>query len=651
MPSKSKIEKLIIQREGLQTKLKIFIKYVDKVANSHALEEVALPNVVKIELGYRLEHLKITFGEYELVQAEIDELTDDEGETTSYREKFETRYFEALARSENLLSRGAPVDLAQPPPVPNIQEANLINPNLDAFRVQGVRLPTIELPKFGGDLAEWLGFRDTFVSLIHQNNQISDIQKFHYLRAALQGDAEQIIKSLEFSAANYAVAWEALRNRFDNRSLLIHNHIKAIFSIEPIQRESATQIRKVLDTLNKHLRALNALDQPTAHWDVLLIYIISTKLDKITARAWEKEKTDNEVRTLEDLKRFLKSRSDMLETLEINNLQIDKNVKSKFNNSNQARVKSFLTKKSNCLFCGGEHHLQDCSTFLELSPQQKAEKVKEFKLCLNCLRPGHFVKDCKGSRCKKCQSKHNTLLHFEKGESNSATSSSSSQESKTLTSCCVTVKNDGVLSTASLLVADSKKQLKTARMVLDNGSQTGLITEKLCTLLNLEKIPINVTLSVVNNLASSVKYRCNVQVVSKQNNFKFEVSCLVVPEITTHSPNSIIGSLLSKIPSHLNLADPDLDKEGKVDILIGNNVFWNLICIGQIKLNDEGLILQKTRLGWILAGPIPNSSLKSQFNIIRCNLIQNLNVEKQLVKFWELEEHLHKREKSVDEKL
>ena len=86
MPSKSKIEKLIIQREGLQTKLKIFMKYVDKVAISHALEEVALPNLVKIELGYRLEHhLKIAFGEYELVQVEIDKLTDDEGETTSYR--------------------------------------------------------------------------------------------------------------------------------------------------------------------------------------------------------------------------------------------------------------------------------------------------------------------------------------------------------------------------------------------------------------------------------------------------------------------------------------------------------------------------------------------------------------------------------------
>ncbi|XP_033213705.1 uncharacterized protein LOC117170777 [Belonocnema kinseyi] len=454
--------------------------------------------------------------------------------------------------------------------------------------------------------------------------------------------------------ANYTVAWEALCNRFNNTNLLIHNHIKAIFSIEAVQQESAAQIRKVLDTSNKHLRALNALNQPTDQWDVLLIYIVTTKLDKITARAWEKEKTENEFRTLEDLKNFLKARSDMLETLEINNLQIDKNAKLKSNNnnkSNQSKVKSFLAKKLNCLFCDGEHFIQDCSKFIELVPQQRAEKIKSFKVFLNCFRPGHYVKQCRSTNCKKCHSKHNTMLHFEKGESSSETSAAAPQESKTLSSCCVNVKNDGVLSTASVLVANSDKQLKTARIVLDNGSQTGHITEKLCDSLNLQKIPIDVTLSVVNNLSSSVKYRCNVQILSRQNNFEFKVPCLVVPEITTHSPNSKISTIASKIPSHLNLADPEFDKAGKIDILIGNNIFWTLICIGQVKLNDQGLLLQKTRLGWILAGPMPNSSLMSRFNTVRCNLIQNINIEKQIAKFWELEEHLNKKSKSIDEKL
>lgn len=163
-----------------------------------------------------------------------------------------------------------------------------------------------------------------------------------------------------------------------------------------------------------------------------------------------------------------------------------------------------------------------------------------------------------------------------------------------------------MLSTASVLVENSNKKLKSARAILDNGSQTGLITEKFVNYLNLKKIPIDVTLNAVNNLASNIKYRCVVQISSRQYNFTFKISCLVVLEITTHFPNSAIKSSTLDIPSHIPLADPDFEKSGKIDILIGNNIFWNLISLGQVKLNNEGLLLQKTRLGWILAGPTPN---------------------------------------------
>jgi len=61
-------------------------------------------------------------------------------------------------------------------------------------------------------------------------------------------------------------------------------------------------------------RNLNALDQATGHWDALLIYLISTKLDSITARAWKKERARNERPTLEDFKAFLNSRVDLLKT-------------------------------------------------------------------------------------------------------------------------------------------------------------------------------------------------------------------------------------------------------------------------------------------------------------------------------------------------
>jgi len=48
--------------------------------------------------------------------------------------------------------------------------------------------------------------------------------------------------------------------------------------------------------------------------------------------------------------------------------------------------------------------------------------VKSNDLCMNCLRPGHFVKQCRSmNRCRRCQKSHHTLLHAEQGADDSTT--------------------------------------------------------------------------------------------------------------------------------------------------------------------------------------------------------------------------------------
>jgi len=71
----------------------------------------------------------------------------------------------------------------------------------------GVKLPKIKLPYFDGSYDNWSAFYDTFQSLIHKNNKISDIEKFHYLRGALKDSAAKVIQHLEVSAMNYQSAW------------------------------------------------------------------------------------------------------------------------------------------------------------------------------------------------------------------------------------------------------------------------------------------------------------------------------------------------------------------------------------------------------------------------------------------------------------
>lgn len=59
-----------------------------------------------------------------------------------------------------------------------------------------VKLPTIQLPKFCGAYETWLEFRDTFTCLVYYHDEIDEINKFHYLRASMEGSAVVVIQSI-----------------------------------------------------------------------------------------------------------------------------------------------------------------------------------------------------------------------------------------------------------------------------------------------------------------------------------------------------------------------------------------------------------------------------------------------------------------------
>ena len=77
---------------------------------------------------------------------------------------------------------------------------------------------------------------------------------------------------------------------------------------------------------------------------------------------------------------------------------------------------------SSCILCKSERHpLYACSKFKALPHDKMISILKSNGICMNCLGPGHFVKQCKSlHRCKKCQKPHHSLLHLEeRGDSHS----------------------------------------------------------------------------------------------------------------------------------------------------------------------------------------------------------------------------------------
>ena len=91
---------------------------------------------------------------------------------------------------------------------------------------QSAKLPKLELPKFSGDVLNWISFWDQFTAVVH-NADMPNIQKFTYLLSLLKDEAKSVISGLSTTDSNYEVARKLLIERYDRKDRIIFAHIQA----------------------------------------------------------------------------------------------------------------------------------------------------------------------------------------------------------------------------------------------------------------------------------------------------------------------------------------------------------------------------------------------------------------------------------------
>jgi len=214
--------------------------------------------------------LELYWAEYNDVQSRLESLDESEGcDRDGFEEALSGRICEPISLSPTL-------------------RASIFFPSSSNVRESDsstdIRLSKLNLLTFSGKYDEWFPFFDIFNLVIHSNTSLSNTQRFQYLRASLIGDTSAVISSLELSDANYDVAWTILRERYDNKRVIVQTHISAIFDLPTMTRENEFELRRLSDTATKHLHTLQALKRPTTHWDDLLVHLLTSKLDSLTLR-------------------------------------------------------------------------------------------------------------------------------------------------------------------------------------------------------------------------------------------------------------------------------------------------------------------------------------------------------------------------------
>ncbi|XP_045777844.1 uncharacterized protein LOC123875840 [Maniola jurtina] len=664
----TELKDLIAQRRRVKTRITLFEKYLTP------LLETKLNKSQSNELSLRLSKFQDLSYNFDELQSKIESLDiEDEGLQMKEREEIENRFFKLIAQAQEMLQI---FENAL-----KIESGSVSVSGSDRSKHRGVKLPPLKIPPFNGDQSKWIEFRDMYLSLIHNNDTIEDINKFHYLKSYLEDSASAVINSVTVSSINYSTAWSLLCDRYNNKRLLINEHIKGLFSIEPISRESEQCLRNLIDNITKNLNALNSLGEPTEHWDSLIIYLASSKLDSSTARKWEEFRSTHDNVKLSNFFEFLRQRATVLETVHANKpIKSDKRnqfVKSKSfiaasPSSPSSSSSSSYTNKA-CLACKLDHKLYNCPKFKSMSVDDRIAKVHEWQICTNCLREGHSHFNCRLGGCRFCKRKHNSILHRQSSlhyiqpPTQTSTSSSSSQSREGTTtslptsnikvprhnslpssssgptdmkdpSCVVSMSsvssNQALLSTALVKVTTNGKSF-TLKALLDSGSQSSFITEAARTKIGLPTVK-NYLRSVcgLNNSVIKITEHCNIVIHSTYNTFSMPVRCYIIPLITDKLPQVNINIESLQIPNHIHLADPNFFVSSEVDMLLGADVFWDLLCSSRFKLGLHMPTLQETQLGWIVAGPMGGK--RSNTSDIYCNFSKE--IQQQLSKFWELEE-------------
>ncbi|XP_050548317.1 uncharacterized protein LOC126909955, partial [Daktulosphaira vitifoliae] len=103
-----------------------------------------------------------------------------------------------------------------------------------------------------------------------------------------------------------------------------------------------------------------------------------------------------------------------------------------------------------------------------------------------------------------------------------------------------------------------------------------------------------------------------------------------------------ISTALLNIPKETILDDPSFNNPNCIDLILGAEIFFDLIKHGQIKPMDNGPVLQNTHLGWVIAGPVPATALDRQeccmSAVTTTELAKISELEDQMAQFWRLEE-------------
>lgn len=583
-------------------------------------------------------------------------------------DSYEELYYEVIARATSIVSdrKKNESDLN----ISAVQQVKLIRP----------KLPPIDIPKFKGDLEKFPAFKSLYDTLVH-NTELQPIQKFSFLKSYLEFPALSVIDSFDFNDENYQAAYDKLVERYTDKRLVGTHYLNKLLQFKPLPNCSPNSLRQFIDVFCVQYESLKALKIPNLA-DFVMFNLAMKVLDPDTKRLFEDKHCKKDFPSFDDLSVFVKEQHKVASIVQAPNVSkssatpshshVNHNIKS---GKQGQSTKSFLSNyqeptanvndnkhvvqtpmaKSKCSLCKAEHRLSQCNTFIDMTPVKRLETVKSLKLCYACLG-AHARSHCTSKYvCRSCKNKnHHTLLHRDQPQ----TQVQSSESHDSLPTCDKKVSNEntstnalschvqsqlskhhtnkGLLGTVKCCIKSSNGEWVKCRMIVDPASESSFISESLVQTLHLPRKKYSVDVIGVGSSTFSNNRGCvSCKIAPFQSKVPtLSVEAIVLQTISSNMPKVPLDPSIHERFSNLHLADPEFDKPGAIDLLLGVQHFSEILSENCLHIKGEPAALD-TIFGFLIFGKIPcTENVTSSITMFT----QTPTLDDMLRRFWSSEE-------------
>ncbi|XP_022180294.1 uncharacterized protein LOC111040631 [Myzus persicae] len=491
--------------------------------------------------------------------------------------------------------------------------------------LNSIRYPPCVLPTFNGDWQQWSSFIDTFNSMFHNDHsKLPLVQRFHYLKSCLSGQASDVIKSIPTTAEHYQHAYDLLVNRYENKSAIIQSHIRSLLDTPKVVTPSTSELQKLHHHISSNINALKSLKQPVDKWDAWLVTLLCSRMDSATVGEWYLQYKSKELPSYEDVEQFLANRITAYEAGDINCKSHEAKKVPNRSSNNKVHDKKALFIKSKekgggkCPLCSEHHKLYSCSKFNSMNTTERRNVVIKSKLCFNCLSFGHQVSTCFFPPCPSCGEKHNSKLHESQTNTTNTHAPTTSDDDTPQPHATTMYTEIGVtsaenlnvlLATAIVNICDNFGRMHSCRAVLDSGSQLNFVTNSCAKRLNLSMTSNALNIVGVSAMASTAKQLQDTILCSRFGDFKTNIKFYSLQTIVSALPSQLLIRDRLKMPDNIlnQLADPNFHIPGPIDVLLGADIFFDIFYGDKVPLSNLA-VLNRTKLGWIVTGKISTVS-------------------------------------------